>query len=408
MLISGTFYDSRGQTLYFPEFNSPSTNRGIAQAADEDSYQRLFATLIFRDLTLHGVLSRREKGVPTAAFGSVFNDPRNSTIDRRRYVDTLYQHTFAQKWTVNARFYFDQYHYDASWIYADAVDPSVLIPNRDFGRGDWWGTDVQLTTKLLDKHRATVGGEFRDNLRQDQYNYDPVPYTEYLNIRRDSRLCAAFAQDEFKILPNLTLNAGLRHDNYGLVGGSTNPRLALIYQPWEKTTTKLLYGTAFRAPNNYELFYAATGLKANPQLRPERVRSLEAVLEQSTSPHTRLSASFYLNKIEELISLQADVRDGLLQYQNTDKLNSTGWEVEIAGKYPSGWEGRVSYVLQQSKDRVSGQSLTDSPFHLPKLNLIAPLLSRRIFAGLEAQYTSRRKTVSGNSVGGFPLFNLTC
>lgn len=407
MLISATFYDSHGQTLYFPEFDSPSNNHGMARAADADSYRQWFANLIFRDLNLHALWSSREKGVPTAAFGSVFSDPRNRTLDERKYVDVLYQHTFAENWQLDGRVYFDQYHYDATWVYADAVDPSVLIPNRDFGRGDCWGTDLQLTTKLFDRHRVTAGGEFRNNFRQDQYNYDPVPFTEYLNIRRDSRLWAAFVQDEFRILPNLTLNAGLRHDNYGLVGGSTNPRVALIYQPWEKTTTKLLYGTAFRAPNTYELFYAATGVKASPQLKPERVRSLEAVLEQSTSTYTQLSVSLYRNKIDKLISLQTDPVDGLMQYQNTDRLNSAGVEFEFAGKFPGGWEGRLSYAFQQSKDRISQQSLTDSPKHLPKLNLIVPLFRRRMFAGLEGQYTSRRKTVSGKSVGGFPLFNLT-
>ena len=53
--------------------------------------------------------------------------------------------------------------------------------------------------------------------------------------------------------------------------------MALIYQPFEKTTLKALYGQAFRAPNVYELYYRDGGLseKANPKLKPEKIQTYE-------------------------------------------------------------------------------------------------------------------------------------
>jgi iron complex outermembrane receptor protein len=42
-----------------------------------------------------------------------------------------------------------------------------------------------------------------------------------------------------------------------------------------------------------------------------------------------------------------------------------------------------------------------------KFNLIAPLIREKLFAGLEVQYTSKRKTLAGNYVDGFPVTNLT-
>src|SRR5947208_12775182 len=38
-ILSSSFYDSRGQTLFYPEFNSAATNNGIARNADYDAYQ---------------------------------------------------------------------------------------------------------------------------------------------------------------------------------------------------------------------------------------------------------------------------------------------------------------------------------------------------------------------------------
>src|SRR5579863_2827011 len=85
MLLSGTFYDSQGQTLFFPEFNSPATNNGITRNTDYENSQHILATISFRGFTLQGLFSARDKGAPTAYFGTVFNDPQTRNLDYHQY-----------------------------------------------------------------------------------------------------------------------------------------------------------------------------------------------------------------------------------------------------------------------------------------------------------------------------------
>jgi outer membrane receptor protein involved in Fe transport len=39
MLLSGTFYNSQGQTLFYPQFDSPATNNGITRNTDQENSQ---------------------------------------------------------------------------------------------------------------------------------------------------------------------------------------------------------------------------------------------------------------------------------------------------------------------------------------------------------------------------------
>jgi iron complex outermembrane receptor protein len=63
------------------------------------------------------VTSPGEKHIPTASFGTVFNDRRTETTDARAYSDVQYHHTFGNKWEVSARGAYDWYEYDGIFIY---------------------------------------------------------------------------------------------------------------------------------------------------------------------------------------------------------------------------------------------------------------------------------------------------
>jgi len=410
MLLSASVYDSAGHhRLFYHEFADPSINEGFAIDADQDKYHSVLGNLSFRDFRFQALYGSREKGVPTGAYGTVFNDPRTRTTDVRELLDLQFDHTFRNKWQVAGRLFYDVYNYDATYVY-DYSEGGEAQPvlNSDFNRASWWGVEINASKKLLEKHRLTIGSEYRDNFRQDQGNYDVDPFNQYLDDRRQSKVWALYAQDEFRIRKELIINAGVRYDHYDTFGGTTNPRFALIYKPREATSLKLLYGSAFRPPNNFESYYYPSNRIA-PPLVPETIRSAEVILEQYVGRNIRVSASGYLNRIHGLINQQlnpVDIRQKY-SYANLETVHGEGLEFEVEGKWASGFEGRVAYTLQQSESEQPGDVLSNSPKHLAKMNLIVPLAQRRLFAGFEGLYSGRRRTLAGTDLDAYFLTNLT-
>jgi iron complex outermembrane receptor protein len=360
---------------------------------------------------LEGAHVSREKVIPTASYSTVFNDARNRTTDEQSYLNLKYENHFGSQLGVMARVYYNRYFYHGDYLYdrVGSGDPVDFVLNKDFSWGSWWGAEVQLTKKVLEKYQFVIGAEYRDNLRQDQENYDEAPYFQYLDDKRNSQIWAIYLQGEIPILNNLKLNAGVRYDRYDTFGDTTNPRLALIYNPLKKTFIKLLYGTAFRAPNVYEFYYQDGGntSKSNPRLQPEKIETYELVWEQYLGNSWRLVTSGYYYKIKDLISQETDPQDGLLIYNNIEEIQARGVELGLEGKWGKFLEGRISYSFQETENRLTRNSLTNSPNHLAKLNLTAPLIPGKVFVGLEEQYTSQRKTLAGNEADSFFVTNLT-
>jgi iron complex outermembrane receptor protein len=402
-IMSGSYYYSVGhQDLFFKEFNTSDQNNGIAHRMDQDTFNNFFAKASYGDFTLQGGYVGRKKRVPTASFGTIFNNGRDATVDNRGYLDLKYQREFANQLTVKGRLYYDRYYYRGDFL----IDNPPPTLNQDFLTAEQAGGELTLVKRIFDKHKVTLGSEFRSQFRMDQSNKDAEPPATYLDDKRKSNIWAVYLQDEFAITDHLILNAGFRHDHYSTFGGTTNPRAGLIYT-WRDTTAKLLYGRAFRAPNPFEQFYSGTDAnKANPDLKPEIINTYELVLEQYLGHHLRGSASGYYYEIDQLITQVLDT-DGLLVYQNRDKINAKGLEVTLEGKWPSGVEGRVSYAIQEARDNVTDSVLTNSPQHLAKGNVIIPLYRDKVFAGLETRYMSSRLTLSGNKATNVFLTNIT-
>lgn len=408
-VFSGTVFDSQGDNLYFKEFdraysNDPrAINGGIADHCDYDRFHSFFGRLSDFGVTVEGAHSSRTKGVPTGSYLSDFDDPQKY-LDTRGYVDVKYERSLGDETDIAARVFYDYYEYSAG--YPQYQTNKVL--SRDIGIGEWWGSEVRLTSRLFDVHHLTIGAEYTDNFRTDQITYDVQPYHVYFDHRGRSSIWALYLQDEFKIFENLILNAGVRYDHYSTFGGTTNPRLALIYSPVEHSTIKLIYGTAFRAPNDYEMFYTDTLQEANLTLKPERITTYELVYEQYVGDSFRASASGYYNRITGLIeSTETTPGSGISSFRNLNGVNAYGFELGIEYGWANGLKGRASYTIQWTKDDADGQRLTNSPEHMVKLNLTVPIIRDKVFAGIEEQYTSKRTTLAGNNAGDFFITNLT-
>jgi iron complex outermembrane receptor protein len=401
MVLSGTFYNSQGQTLFFPEFDSPATNYGITRNTDDENYQHILSTISYRGFTFQAMFSSRDKGNPTAYFGTLFNDPRTRNTDDHQYFDLTYRHTLGESWELSARTAYDQYRLESPLAYS----PGPV--DKFSARGNWWTNEVQLSRTFFDRHKLTFGSEVQDNLREDQGSYTAANNTFAADLG-SSTIWALYAQDEFAISRKLALSAGVRYDHYANFGSTTNPRLGLIYHPFQPTTLKLLYGSAFRAPQSFETNPDFGNAYAdNPQLRPETIHSTEGVVEQRLGGHFTISGSVFRNQIDDLISLETDPSNGLLVYRNSGKADAVGVEAELNGRFAGGLEGTASYSYTDAQDAITHQLLSDSPQHVGKLNFVVPLVQPKLFASLNAQYLSARQTLAGNTVSGFAVFNGT-
>jgi len=406
-IASGTAYDSKGDRLYYQEFDPAfstdprATNGGFSDNGDYDRSQNLFSTVAFGDFTLQGAYVSRTKGIPTGAYGTDFNDARNKTVDTRSYADLKYEHGLSAKTDLTVRLFYDYYQYTGDYLYSGVI-------NKDLSNGTWLGSEIKFVSRVGDMQRLIVGGEYQGSFRENQQNYNVDPYAFGLDDVRRSRIMAAYLQDEITFSRSLILNAGVRYDNYSTFGGTTNPRLALIATPAEKSTIKVLYGTAFRAPNDYELYYQVPGLSvANPELKPEKITTTEVVFDQYIGDHLRASVLGYYYKIKDLINYGTDPVTGLPQFQNLEEVTAKGSQAELEGKWANGVEARISYTVQRTKDQLTGDPLTNSPAQMGKLVLNVPVMKDKIVLGVEEQYVDRRKIDAGGYAPAFAVTNLT-
>jgi outer membrane receptor for ferrienterochelin and colicins len=405
-LVSGSIYDSAGpQSLFYKEFDTPAQNNGVAQNMDGDSYRSLFGSLGYEDFTFESAFNHREKINPTAQFDlTTFDDPRLRTIDERSYAALKYAHSFADVVDVTAQVYFDRYTHYIGYPQSVVVGTNVLFSafSTEQDTGEWWGSELQLTKTLWDRHIITVGGEYRDDfLQQEQISGQTPVVGERVSY-------GVYAQGDFAVLTNLHLNAGGRYDQYGHFDPAFDPRLALIYNPVKTSTFKAIYGTAFRVPDFEEL--------SDPRfqdIQPEKITRYELDYDQEIGRHLSSSLSGFYNDMDHLIVFDSG------SYTNFNA-QTKGVELGLNGSWASGIRGRASYSFQYTRDDTVAWEAPDSPNHMFKFNLSAPLIKDKIFAGAEYQFTSDRLslhnatdasgqpvTVLGETAGGYGVINLT-
>lgn len=165
-----------------------------------------------------------------------------------------------------------------------------------------------------------------------------------------------YAQDEWNFAKDWALTAGLRRDMFSDAGGTTNPRLALVWDAALDLTVKLLYGQAFRAPAFGELYSINNPVvRGNPNLAPETVKTTEAAFSWQARRDTQVNLSIFHYEMKDIIRLVNGA------YANTDAQNGRGAELEAVWDVSRSLRLTGNYAYQRSIDKETKQDAGYAP-----------------------------------------------
>ncbi|MHA4868670.1 TonB-dependent receptor plug domain-containing protein [Duganella sp. PWIR1] len=398
LLFSVNASNRRGGALYAPEFDTPEQNHGLAEGLDYQRSQGAFVKASRGEWGFSAGYIDRTKGVPTASYGAIFNTP-NSTRDTQSYASLAYHTAPSAQLSLAARLNWGRADYlGVGWYEDQAGRPRQ---NVDGDHAAWYGLNLDATLSGIAGHKLLVGLEAQRNARRDQFSFNLDPYQLQLDDRRADNRFGAYVEDEMRVTPTVLVNAGLRFDRDSITGTRFSPRAALIWQGSAIDTIKLIYGTAYRSPNAYELYYAVGvdvgGQAANPRLHAEEIATHELVWERRPDAYSKVSLAVFHYRISGLIT--ETVRpDQMLMFDNTERASANGLELAGERLFAGGVRLRANYAWQKSRDG-DGAGLVNSPRHLAKLNGTVPLADGALRLGMEGQCVSQRLTENALAAG---------
>ena len=221
-------------------------------------------------------------------------------------------------------------------------------------------------------------------------NGQPFPITD--NVSKLGVLMGVYAQDEWKLTNQFTINTGLRFDQMDqfISANQLSPRFSATYKPFENTTFHAGYARYFTppvlveaAPANIALFNNTTGAASagatNDPVLPERSNYYDVGVDQkiplgctASSPKDcsslELGVDAYYKTAKDLIDNGQFGQALVLSAFNYEK----GWNegIEFHTKFNSPYlqaYGNVAVAQQRAINPVSNQFLFDNTVPLADL-----------------------------------------
>lgn len=403
-----------GRDLRYPDAAGLPTADGSASAdgmthgLDSITVTRGFVGWRRGELSLSAWAARRDVHPSSALYGVNFDDGRLHLIDSSYGAVATWQHALQSDLNLSARLAYQKITYQGDAPYFDATVGSYV--NRDQAVGTWLSGEARVLYSGWPQHKLIAGLDFQHELEAMQKNADiGVAVNAPLAIDTRRRKQGIYLQDEWNFAAGWRLNAGLRHDMYSQGGTDSSPRLALIWNASPDTTFKLLAGRAYRVANAYEAYYARDlYYLANPDLKPETIRTVELVAEHKFDAGQEAGLSLFDYKLERLIR-QVDTGGGVFQYQNQDSVKAHGLELFHRWRNRGGASLTSSLALNHVRD-LYGRELGNSPAWIAKVRASSPCWNRRLVAALDASLVGPRTLDwrgQRSRIGSQPQLNFT-
>jgi outer membrane receptor for ferrienterochelin and colicins len=301
-------------------------------------------------------------------------DPAGSNYGERVNTDLTYQDTnFAPDLDLTAQAsYFYITEQSNLTLYPPGSNLGTgVFPNGVIGNPDKWERHLHFNLSAaythFQSHKLRFGAGTQDDdlyRTQESNNYStgaPGPVIEVTPflLPHSRRVNYVYAQDEWAFAKDWYLTAGVRHDQYSDFGGTTNPRLALVWETAYNLTSKLLYGRAFRPPSFSELYNVNNPvLIGNPNLKPETNRSTELAFSWQATSTLQANLNLFHYLWEDILR-----PDSFGVVQNAGRQHGDGFETEVVWDANQSLRLSGNYAQQRSIDETTDQDAGNAPRH---------------------------------------------
>ena len=261
----------------------------------EDGFSlRLDATLsptVTLGMTVRGQYGRYEEPSSDRPVDIPFDDPHAKATGESTLVSLFLNWKTTDWW--QQRFlvggYNERYTFTDPPIPSQSFPGSLYIANAFNVQADW-----QNTFELPASNVVVAGAT---------YYLQEAGHDNTFPLREENDF-ALYLQDQWKVIPNLTLTAGGRYDLYEYAGNAFTYRFTGAYFfPLTSTKLRASYGTAFKAPDLFNTFSTSPTALGDSNLNPETSLGFDAGIDQSLwDGRIVFSASFFHNYIHDVIA----------------------------------------------------------------------------------------------------------
>lgn len=214
-----------------------------------------------------------------------------------------------------------------------------------------------------------------------------------------------YAQWQFPLFAQWQAIVGGRQDRHSVYGKQESLRAGVVGALPGDWGLKILSGTAFQAPSTELLYRSAVqpgDIKGNPDLDPQKTRTVELQLSTPPASHWNGKLTVYHTKVSDLVTLEQDVFNLVARNSSDSKVNG----VELELRYQRDWfnayanlsrantdRGVNRYTLAPLAQRSDGELF---PSNSANAGASASLLGQKLLLSVEGRYVGPRPAATAN------------
>jgi outer membrane receptor protein involved in Fe transport len=225
----------------------------------------------------------------------------------------------------------------------------------------------QVTITPVDEHFTFYPTAHFPDLVDDEGNVFPNPINSFnvahpfvFNQSKTGRTFSVYVQDRFTALKNLTLDLGIRYDNYKLLisDQALSPRVGIAYFiPKTQTTIRASYNRLFQPPPAENLLLASSpeaatlspiavlqGITTVQPILPDKQYAFEAGAQQLISQFLRLNLTVYQKRIKNFSDKDQFFETGVIFPIAISSGRVTGEELRLETTDIQGFHASASYA----------------------------------------------------------------